>query len=266
MDTLRLYFKLLGISFRGRMQFRTDFLVGLVSVMVLNAFSLGTIGVVLSRFHSVAGWTIWEIVFLYCLFLLGHSLYSLLFWHVDELEFYLIQGTFDMFLIRPLSPIVQFLGREINYVGIGDVLVAVSGLALAIFKLGLDLGGWQILYMGLAALSGALIELSITLMLACIAFWTGRSAMTINTVLSVSWILQRYPVDMFASWFRVFVTGLLPVAFVNYYPARFLLGKIPPGDPWGFLSYFPPLVALGLAWLASRVWRRGLRAYSSSGG
>jgi ABC-2 type transport system permease protein len=114
MDTLRMYFKLIGISFRGRMQFRTDFIVGVISVIVLNVFSLATIGVVLNQFQSLAGWTIWEIVFLYSLWMLGHSLFSLLFWHMDELEFFLIHGTFDMFLIRPISPFLQFMGAQIN--------------------------------------------------------------------------------------------------------------------------------------------------------
>lgn len=266
METLRMYIRLIGISFRGRIQFRADFLVGLVSVITLNAFSLLTIGVVLGQFKAIAGWTLWEIVFLYCLWLLGHSLYSMLFWHIDELEYYLIQGTFDMFLVRPLSPMLQFLGREINYVGFADILVAVSGLVLSTRTLGLQLEGWHFAYLAVIAVSGALIELTLTLMLACIAFWTGRSAASIGTVLTVSFVIQRYPVDMFAQWFRVFVTCLLPVAFLNFYPAQLLLGKVQPGQPWAWLSYMPPVVALILIGLTAVVWKNGLRQYNSAGG
>jgi ABC-2 type transport system permease protein len=266
METLRMYFKLLGISFRSRMQFRADFIVGMISVLVLNVFSLATIGVVLNQFHSLAGWTIWEIVFLYSLWMLGHSLFSLLFWHMDDLEFYLLQGTFDMFLVRPISPFLQFVGREINYTGVADILVGIAGMAVAFGKLNIHWNGWQIGFLLIVILAGCLIEFAITLSLACIAFWTGRSATSINTVMQVSFVIQRYPVDMYGTWFRIFATCVVPVAFINYYPAKYLLGKIAPADPWGWLSFFSPIVALTLLWLASRVWKRAIRQYSSAGG
>ncbi len=265
METLNLYRKLIGISFRSRMQFRADFFVGMFSVIVLNAFSLATIGVVLSRFQSLAGWTIWEIVFLYSLWVLGHSLFSLLFWHMEDLEYYIIEGTFDMFLVRPISPFLQFLGREINYTGFADVMVGVVGMVVALANLHLTWDLPHTLYLVVVVLSGTLIEFSITLALACIAFWTGRSASSINTVMQVSFVIQRYPVDMYGRWFQVFVTCLLPVAFINFYPARFLLGKVAPADPWAWLSYLSPLVALLLLWIASRIWKRAIRQYSSTG-
>jgi ABC-2 type transport system permease protein len=266
METLRMYFKLIGISLRGRMQFRGDFFVGMLSVIVLNGFSLATIGVVLSRFQSLAGWTIWEIVFLYSLWVLGHSLFSLLFWHLDELEFYITQGTFDMFLIRPISPLLQFVGREINYTGVADFLVGAVGMGIALGNLSVQWGPGQVLFLVVVIFSGTLIEFSLTLALACIAFWTGRSATSINAVMQFNFVIQRYPLDMYGKWFQILVTCFLPVAFINYYPARLLLGKISAGDPWYWLSYISPLVGLALLLIASQVWKLALRQYNSSGG
>jgi ABC-2 type transport system permease protein len=266
METMRMYFKLLGISFRSRMQFRTDFIIGIVSVMILNVFSLAMIGVILNRFQSLAGWSIWEIVFLYSLWMLGHSLFSLLFWHMEDLDYYLTHGTFDMFMVRPLSPFLQFLASEINYTGVADVMVGIAGMVVSMSKMGAHWNGGQYVYLGVVILAGTLIEFGITLGMACIAFWTGRSSMSINTVMQVSFVIQRYPLDMYGTWFKVFATAVVPVAFINYYPARFLLGKIPAGDPWGWLSYASPVVALALLWLASRVWTRAVKQYSSSGG
>jgi ABC-2 type transport system permease protein len=265
METLRLYFKLIRIAFQARLQFRADFITGAVSVIFMNAINLSVIGVVLYRFQSLAGWSIWEIVFLYGLWVLGHSLFSLLFWHFDDLELYITEGTFDQFLTRPLSPFVQFLGREVNYTGIADLIVGLATFSLAMRQLGLH---WPLLLWGfllLAVLSGTLIELTLTLIFSSIAFWTGRSAASVGTVMRFSYQVQQYPLDMFGRGFRVIVTCFIPVAFMNYYPARLLLGKIPAGDPWGWLSFLSPLVALALVGVASLVWQRGLRQYSSSG-
>jgi ABC-2 type transport system permease protein len=76
---------------------------------------------------------------------------------------------------------------------------------------------------------------------------------------------QQYPLEMFGRGFRVLVTCVIPVAFLNYYPARWLLGKIVPGDPWYILSFLSPLVVIILLVVAGVVWNKGIRHYSSTG-
>src|SRR5688572_9179465 len=127
MEALRLYSKLIRISMQARLQYRADFIMGLLNIIALNAINLGMIGILVYRFVNLNGWEIWELVFLYCLWLLGHSIYSLFFWHFWELEEYLVQGTFDQFLLRPASPFIQFLGREVQYIGFADMFVAITG-------------------------------------------------------------------------------------------------------------------------------------------
>jgi len=135
---LRLYFKFIGIAIRSRMQYRADFLFGIVGVLVLNFVNLSLIWIMVARFHSLAGWEYWEIVMLYGTFLLSHSVYAVLFWHLSTLEDDILHGRFDQYLVRPCSPLLQFLGREINYMGVADILFAASAFILAYHNLGLD--------------------------------------------------------------------------------------------------------------------------------
>src|SRR5512145_3040765 len=131
MNALALYFRLVRVAMQSRLQYRADFLTGIIGVIVLNVVNLGLIGILVSRFRHLNGWTLWEMVFLYCLWLSGHSLYSLFFWHIRTLEDFLVQGTFDQFLMRPASPFIMFLGREVQYLGVADAIFAISGLSLA---------------------------------------------------------------------------------------------------------------------------------------
>jgi ABC-2 type transport system permease protein len=103
-------------------------------------------------------------------------------------------------------------------------------------------------------------------MIACLSFWTGRSRRAGNIINTINMMVQHYPVDMFGYAFRVIVTGFIPVAFMNYYPALMLLGKLDPGSPWGWLGYMSPFVAMVLVMFASGVWHLAIRRYSSSGG
>src|SRR5215212_11412927 len=137
MEALRLYVRLIGLSMQARLQYRADFIMGILNVIALNAVNLGLIGIIVYRFVDLNGWVIWELFFLYCLWLLGHSLSSLFFWHFWELEEYLIQGTFDQFLLRPASAFIQYIGSEVQYIGFADMFVAITGIVLAYIKLGL---------------------------------------------------------------------------------------------------------------------------------
>src|SRR5215211_1885551 len=254
MDGLRLYIRLVGISMQARLQYRADFIMGAFSVVALNVMNLALIGIIVYRFVELNGWNIWQLFFLYCLWLLGHSLYSLFFWHFWDLEEDLIRGTFDQFLLRPASVFIQYIGREVQYIGFADMFVASVGLGLAYVKLGLhwSFGIW--LFVPLAVISGTIIEMTLNLMIACISFWTGRSGIALDMIMEFNMLVQHYPIDIFTSWFRVIVTGLLPVAFMNYYPALLFLGKIDKATvPW--LGYLSPLVALLLAVLTSIVWK-----------
>jgi len=120
--------------------------------------------------------------------------------------------------------------------------------------------------MVLAILSGTLIETTLGLLVACVAFWTGRSRRVGSLVIQLNMMLQHYPMDIFGYTFRVVVTGLIPVAFMNYYPALMLLDKTERLGAWWWLSYLSPLVALVMIGLSAQLWHLALQRYSSSGG
>jgi len=265
MNGARLYFRLIQLSLLARMQYRADFIVGMLGVIAWNVASLGLIAVLISRFTNLNNWTLWELVFLYCLWMLGHSLYSLFFSHIRQLEDYLIEGTFDQFLLRPTSPLIQILGREFQSLSIADMLIGLTGISLAYNQLGLHWDGWKWGFFISAMIFGALIELTLNLIIASAAFWTGRARAGFAVASQFEGLVQQYPVDIFGNAFRVIVTGILPVAFMNYYPSLILLGKLDRTAPGWWLSYITPVVVLLLVGAASLVWRLGLRRYSSSG-
>jgi ABC-2 type transport system permease protein len=265
MNGIQLYFRLIQISLLSRMQYRANFLVGIVGLLFWNVINLGLIGVLVTQFTSLKGWILWEVVFLYSLWILGYSMYGLLFSHTEALENYLIEGSFDQFLLRPASPLIQLLGREFRHNEIANVFIGLTGISLSHTRLDLHWDGWEWGFLIAAVVSSGIIVLAINLLIACTGFWTGRSRGTSFIVNQFFYLVQQYPIDIFGAGFRIFVTGLLPVAFMNYYPALVLLDKVNYSNRGWQLSYMSPLVALLLIGIASFVWRQGLYRYSSSG-
>ncbi len=263
-QTLRLYFKFIGIAIRSRMEYRSDFLVGMASVIVLNAVNLSLIWVMISNFRVLAGWQFWEIVMLYGMFLLSHSVYAVFFWHLSTLEEDILHGRFDQYLVRPCSVLLQFLGREVNYMGLADVVFATAAFILAYRNLGLDWSAGQWVLFAVAVVSGTVIETCIVWIIGTLSFWTGRSRTIFFLYIQFQILGQQYPMDVFGKWFRIFVTGFVPIAFMNYYPLTQLLGK-PNALGIAGLGFFSPVVAGILLAMGSLVWRKGLAGYTSSG-
>ncbi len=263
MDALRMYGKLIAISMRSRMQYRADFITGMISVLILNGVNILLIGILVGRFTELNGWSLWELVFLYSLWMLSHSIYSLLFWHMSSLEDLIVKGTFDQFLLRPLSPFIQFIGREVQYMGIADAVFGIAAFSLAFSQLELQWGAGTWILLMCTILSGTIIETVLAWMIGCLSFWTVRSSAAFFVWMRFNLLVQQYPIDIFGTWFKVIVTGVLPVAFLNYYPAVLLLGK--KDIPGWWAGYLSPAVALVLVLLGSLLWRRAIRAYTSSG-
>lgn len=261
---LRLYFKFVGIAIRSRMEYRSDFLIGLAGVIVNNLVNLSLVWVMIDRFRVLGRWAYWEIVMLYAVWLLGHCIYAVFFWHLITLEDDILHGRFDQYLIRPCSPLLQFLGREVNYYGVADAVFAITAFVLAYRNLGLGWSVGQWTFFGVTVLSGAMIETSIAWIIGTLAFWIGRSRTIFWVAMNFNFLNQQYPIDIFGQWFRIFVTGFLPVAFMNYYPLTQLLGK-PNALGVAGLGFLSPVVAVTLLTLGSLVWRKGLARYSSSG-
>ena len=92
MNGFQLYFRLTRISLLSRMQYRANFIVSLLGLIVWNVVNLGLIGILITQFTTLKDWTLWQLVFLYSLWILGYSLYGLFFSHAGQMEDYLIEA------------------------------------------------------------------------------------------------------------------------------------------------------------------------------
>lgn len=263
MKGMRLYTKFLRVAVLGKVQYKADFLVGLVSVLVLNVVNLSLIGILVYNFHSLGGWGMWDLLFLYSFWMLSRSLYGIFFGQLGEFEELIVGGGFDAYLTRPASPFLQFIGKDIDYSGVGDLLVGILGMTVAWGRLGLSWGLAEWAYFAVCILAGTGIQVAIKWIGASLCFWTVRANAAQGIVERFIVLMQQYPVGIFGKYFQMFVTCFLPVAFINYYPCVVLLGKAQGGIPaWQYLS---PAVAVLLLALAGFIWTRGIRRYAGAG-
>lgn len=245
------------------MQYKVDYFVGIISIIVLNIVNLSFLGIMVYNFESLAGWGIWDLMFLYGLWNMGRGIFSLFFWHMYNFEDLVVSGNFDTFLIRPVSPFLQLIGRDIGYPGIGDFLVGIVAVSLAKSNLMLhwSFGYW--VFFVVCVVSAALIQLAIVWICGSLSFWTTRSRDAYHIADRFSIFMQQYPISIFGRVFQIFVTGVLPVAFLNYYPSVILLNMA--GDERTWWHYLSPAVTMVILLIARFVWKAGVNKYAGTG-
>ncbi len=175
------------------------------------------------------------------------------------------EGQFDRFLVRPLDTLFQVLTVPQQLLPDGLVLALIT-LAIAIPFVGLQVTALLLLFIALVVAGGALIDLGISLAVATLSFWFVRVDTLRWAVMSLEQDFTRYPISIYARGVRIVLAFVLPFAFMNYFPATFLLQKQESGlglnPEVGLLT-----PAIGLAWsaISYAFWRGGLRHYQGTG-
>jgi len=265
MRTAMLGIRLWLAGLRGALQYRTDTLIVILMALVFQGTGFAFAWVVLTRFEAIGGWSLGDIAFLYGLRLIVHAVAGVLAGPFFGLEWQVRGGQFDRYLVRPVSPLLQFMTQSVQVSVLGDLL---GGLAIFLAATALTDVAWTLpamAYLLLAIVGGALVELATRILIGALTFRTLTSAPLMFLSDSVFSTYANYPLSIFGSVLTWVFTFLIPLAFVAYLPATVLLGRT--GElqlaPW--FAFAAPLA--GVVWLAVavRVFNSQLGSYQSSG-
>lgn len=250
---------------RCSLEYRTDFLLQTLMGLVRQGVGFFLIVVILGRFHSIAGWTVGEVAFLYGMRLSALAFCGVATGSIWNLQRLVLSGEFDRFLVRPVRPLVQVLTLQIPISAVGDLL---GGAALLIAAAQMVDVSWtvvSVLYLVLAILGGALILFSFRLLLVSFTFRTLSMNGLMSLVDSLFNEFGTYPLSLFSNGLRFMLTFAVPVAFVSYFPATVLLGRTGELQVPSALAYGAPLAGIATLAIALWVFEHELHHYRSSG-
>lgn len=262
---LSLYFRLISAQLRSEMQYRVSFVAELIGNLLITGLDFAAVAILLLRFTAIGGWTLPEVVFLYGTSAVSFSLAELFVGAFDNFETWVVRGEFDRVLLRPLPVVFQmltgaFASRRIGRLAQG--LIAL-GLAFALLHPAWDAGRWLFFVLMLAG--GALFFMAIFVLGAAMAFWSPQTHEIANIFTYGGLFMTSYPMHIYEAWLRSIFTFVIPMAFINYYPALFLLNK---PDPLGLPEWVPflaPVIAVIVLRSAFAAWGVGVRRYQSTG-
>ena len=261
-----IYARLIGARIRSQLAYRTSAVLQLLGAGLLTAVDFVAIAVIFSNVPELGDWHLGEVALLYALATISFALTDIAIGHLDLFPQMIREGTFDQILVRPLPSLLQVIASDFSVRRFGKLLQGIAVLAYALLSVDIDWTTGRALAIPVAVVAGTVIYGAIWVALATVAFWIVDAIELVNAFTYGGSFLSQYPIGIFARWLRGLVVFVVPLAFVAYFPALYLLGK---EDELGLpeaLQYVSPVVAVAAALIAGAVWQNAVRHYRSAGG
>jgi ABC-2 type transport system permease protein len=265
LDGLRAYRMIAAMWIRSTMAYRASFAMTTFANFAVTGLDFVAILLMFSRVEVLGGWPLPEVAFLYGLSSVAFGLADLAIGSMERLGQRVRDGTLDTLLVRPAPVLAQVAADRFGLRRLGRVTQGSLVLGYALATVDIDWTPLKVLLMPVMVLSGAGIFCAVFVAGAAFQFVAQDASEVQNAFTYGGQTLLQYPPTVFGKELVRGVTFVLPLAFVNWLPAAYVLGRPYPLELPTWTAFAPPLVAVGCCALAGVAWRAGLRSYRSTG-
>ncbi|NYI77867.1 ABC-2 family transporter protein [Nocardioides panzhihuensis] len=260
---VRSYWLIALLWIRAAMAYPVSFWTMLVGGVLITFLDFVAIWLMFTHVDTYGGFTLREIALLYGLTSIAFRIADMLVGSVEKIGRYVRSGDLDAMMTKPVPVLVQLCADRFELRRLGQI-----AQGLAVFAWAAPIVEWspqRLAVLVLALVSGVVIYFCVFVIFSTIQFWTTDASEVASAFTYGGNTIMQYPMTIFPREVVRSLTYLLPLAFVNWYPCLFLLGRT---DPFGSPDWFrfaSPLAALVLVGVTTLVWRQGLRRYRSTG-
>ena len=259
----RQYAWIAGMWIRSSLAYPASFWMMTLSSGLLTALDFVAIGLMFTTIDDLGGFSLGEIALLYGASGIGIGVADLLIGSVEQIGRHVRTGTLDTMMVRPVPLLVQVCADQFALRRLGRITQA-----LVVLAWGLGAVDWTLPRAAVALLmvaASSAIFFALFAGVSCLQFWLADSSEVANAFTYGGNTMTQYPLTIFPREILVSLTFVVPIAFVNWYPCLFLLGRVDPFGMPGWFALLPLPVAGVLLTLAGLAWRAGVRHYTSTG-
>ncbi|WTZ84482.1 ABC transporter permease [Streptomyces sp. NBC_01384] len=264
-DGVRAYRMIAAMWIRSTMAYRASFALTTFGNFAATALDFVAILLMFSQVDRLGGYSLPEVAFLYGVADTAFGLADLVLGSMDRLGRRVRDGTLDTLLVRPVPVLAQVAADRFALRRLGRITQGLLVLGYSVAVLDIDWTPLRLLMVPLMLLSGGAIFSAVFVAGAAFQFVAQDASEVQNSFTYGGSTLLQYPPTVFTKDLVRGVTFVLPLAFVNWLPGLYVLGRPYPLDLPTWVAFTPPLVAAGCCALAGVAWRAGLRSYRSTG-
>lgn len=252
-DYLKTYIKI-------RLSYRADLIVEILSDLLFQGVNLFFLLVVFLHTNLLDGWTESQMLFVYGYFMVPYGIFTCVFNLWNFTERYIVKGEMDRILTRPAYNLVQLVLENLDPPSLAGSVVGLVIMAWTWPSLDIGFAWYDPLVFVVLVLGSILVYAGIYMTFTAISFFTDAP----TGILPLVWNIQnygRYPVTIYNRIITVLLTGILPFAFVGFYPAAYFLDRA----DWGIIALLTPAVGVLFFSLSLWFWNFGVSRYRGAG-
>ena len=259
MRTLKLLSAFLKVNVQLALAYRADTLVNILLNIMWLGWELLSLSIIFNNTETIGGWGFGELIALLGVFRLVHTLMIALIWpNTEKFNQSIRDGSMDYTLLQPINSMFLVTFSRITIWRIWDLV-----LAIVLIMVGINMSGdittpLNILTFVLLTISGAFVIYSLWIVLIALTFWFTKFDNNV-TILQALLDAGRYPVTVYPVWLRIIVTFIIPVAVATTIPLQALRGELNISRILMFI-----VISIASFFVASRVWKAGLKRYSGA--
>ena len=264
-STLGIYRRIGASRVRAQAQYRFSFGLQVVGAFLFSFLDFAMILVLFTHLSQLSGWSLGEIAFLYGTSYIPFRCVDILMTNMDRLPMLIRLGTFDQVLTRPLGSLGQVLTGDLDVRHIGGIAQGAAIFTYALGQVSIEWTPARALVFASMLCSATVIFGGIWVATNSIAFWTTDAREVANTFTYGGNYVTSFPLHIFGRWLRRILVFAVPLAFVNYFPAVFILGRTDVTGAPSVFRFLSPVAAVAMALVGSAFWRFAVRHYRSTG-
>ncbi|MER5870878.1 ABC transporter permease [Streptomyces sp. NPDC002044] len=264
-EGVRGYGLIVAMWIRSTMTYRTSFFLSTFGNAAITLLDFVAISIMFTHVDVLGGFTLPEVALLYGSCSASLGLADLLLGNTDRIGSRIRDGSLDTMLVRPVPVLAQVAADRFALRRLGRIVQGLGLLLWALSALDLEWTVGKVLLVPVMITAGAAIFGAVMVAGAAFQFLAGDAAEVQNSFTYGGCTMLQYPPTVFGKDLLRGVTFIVPLAFVNWLPALYLLGR---PDPLGlpqWAAFVSPLVAFAVFLPASLAWRAGVRSYRSTG-
>jgi len=257
---MNLLVKYMSMHLKTRMQYRVSFFFTLVTQFLTLLVEIFVLKSMFEKFNLLNTYNIYELYFNFSVIWLGYSLAQMLGRGFDKFTNLIIDGSFDLLLIRPRNLFLQIIGSDFYYEKITRVLSSLVLFVIGASKIIIDFNLFKLFVLILIILASFFMIMSVFIIGATFCFYTIQGIEFINIFTDGTKHIGQYPMGIFYKSVRNIFTFVIPLTMISYYPIEYLTGR----TNNAFLGLYP-IAAILYFIPAIFIFKFGLKKYKSSG-
>lgn len=261
MRYIKLYLSFFKMDIRRVAMYRINLIVGNLGYLLDSIATIFSVMMILNVSHTIGGWSAYEIIFLYAFILAATSIWEFFLVTTLEIPLLILEGDLDVFLVRPINPLFQFIIFELDEEAIFEVIFSIGLLIFSIIMLGIPLDFFFWIKLILYLISSVVVIEAIYLAICSVCFWM-KSNSGLMQIMWEFYKMGQYPLTIYPMIFKVLLT-IIPLAFIGFYPTNLILN----GADYPLYITFGVVLA-GPAFLTivyCFIWKLGLKRYTGAG-